>query len=473
MLSRGMERETTISAPHEIKGRRLLLFSLLPMGNNFINGFYLSYSYFYYVYVVGLDSLLTSAGIIIFTLVSAIGYIVFGIISDNRPLGRHGKRKPLLLYGLPFFVIPGILIWVPPVMCLPGVAMNWAVALYMWVMGAVFAIGITVNFASYNAMIPEQLETEENRQEAAKLQGLLNLIAITFGIAVPFILQSFLADPDHTHWTLPSGQFLITETLIIAIILGVIAVVTTVITYRTVDESFLDKDVKRKSIGAMFKDMQYPLKHKNARNFFGVMLSWNMGGKIFTTLPIPFFTFVLQAKELTFITYMLVVLIVDFASLFLWAKIVKRQGTIKANNTAFLVIIAALLSFALLFIDIPDSARLAITMVSSCVVVFGIVASYLTPMPIISAIIDEAPNAFPAKEFKKETLSGLYTGMNSLFVNIACALGTLFMGIYFSGGNERNVFLLILIFPLIAVIYVFGWVCNKRLSLASQGRPVS
>jgi Na+/melibiose symporter-like transporter len=149
---------------------------------------------------------------------------------------------------------------------------------------------------------------------------------------------------------------------------------------------------------------------------------------------------------------------------------VKRQGTIKANNTAFLVIIAALLSFALLFIDMHDSARLAITMVSSCVIVFGIVASYLTPMPIISAIIDEAPGVFPTKEFKKETLSGLYMGMNSLFVNVACALGTLFMGIYFSGGNERNAFLLTLIFPLIAAIYVIGWVCNKRLSIASQGR---
>ena len=86
---------------------------------------------------------------------------------------------------------------------------------------------------------------------------------------------------------------------------------------------------------------------------------------------------------------------------------------------------------------------------------------------------DEAPGKFASKEFKKETVSGLYTGMSSLFVNIARAVVTLFMGIYFSGGNEANAFLLTLIMPITAGIYVIGWICNKRLSIASQGCPAS
>jgi Na+/melibiose symporter-like transporter len=473
MPSREMEEDTTMAAPREIKGRRLLKFCLLPMGNNFINAFLLSYVYFYYVYVVGLDSLLTSAGILIATIVSAIACVVFGVVSDNQPLGRHGKRKPLLLYGLPIFVATGILIWTPPVMCQPGGAMNWSTAIYLWVIMSVYMVGLNVNWASYNAMVPEQLETEQNRQEASKLQGLLNLIAITFGVATPIILQSVLANPEQTLWIYPSGQFLVMVTPTIAGVLTVIAVAMTLVTYRSVDETFLDKNVKKKSIGAMFKDMQYPLRDKNARSYFGIMIAVNMGGKIFTTIPIPFLTYVLLVQGFMFTAYMLLAMVVNFSCIFVWAIIVKRRGTIKANNLGFLVMIASLLALTVLFIDMPNVAKIIVTMVLFATALLGAVAFYVTPLPIISAIIDEAPGKFPGKEFKKETLSGLYTGMSSLFVNVAGALGTLFMGFYFSGGNEANPFLLTLIMPITAVVYVIGWISNKKLSIASQCCPAA
>lgn len=453
---------------HEIKGRQMLAFCLLPMGNNFVNTFTLSYIYFYYVYVVGLDSFLTSIGIFIATIISAFGSIIFGVLSDNRPVGHHGKRKPFILFGLPIFIVTCILFWTPPFLCKTTGSMNWITAIYLWILGGLYAVGININWAAYNAMIPEQIETQQNRIQVAQIQGLLNLIAASTGVAVPIMMQSTIANPKETLWIYPSGHFLVGATLVIAVIICIIAVACSLITYLSVDESFLDKAVKKKSIFTMFKDMQYPLRHKNSRNYLGLTFTTNMGGQIFLTMPIPYLTYVLLAQGYIFTIYMLIVMIINFVSVFLWAIIIKKKGTLKSNDMAFIVIIFFLLALLIIFFNMPGAVKITLSLILIGIVCFGCVAFYLTPIPIIGAIVDEAPGKFPQKEFKKETLCGLYTGMSSVFSNIGTAMGTLFLGIYFSGGQETNVLLLTLVYPLCAIVYAIGWICNKRLSIKSQ-----
>nr|MDO8109279.1 MFS transporter [Candidatus Sigynarchaeota archaeon] len=454
----------------EIKGSKLITFNLVSFGGLLITTYYNSYAFYYYVYVVRLDALLVSIGTMIGMMTIAFGSPIMGIISDNQPVGKHGKRKPFFLYGLPLMALGSILTWYPPSMCLPAEPVNWVTTLYFWAMSFIMYLGTTIIGAPYLGMIPEQSETEANRLEVSKVQGLFNLIAMVLGIMLPIIVQSTLEDPENVQWYNPSGQILITIVPLLAILITAIGSIFTLATYFTVDESFLQSPAEKKSVKRAVVQMFRPVKQPNPRNFFMTNLSMQTGAKILLALPIPFLTYVAGVGGLTFIVYLGLILITEFVALFVWDKIIPKTGVIKANTMGFALITVPLLCMLVLFTGISGVAMLIFIMADFLVVAFGLIVSFLTPIPILSSIIEEAAGNGTVDARKKEAESGLYFGLYTFFTYAGVALGGIVMGICLSGGQEENPFVLTVMLPISGIIYALALIYNRKLALPALSK---
>nr|MDO8110706.1 MFS transporter [Candidatus Sigynarchaeota archaeon] len=453
-------------APREITGRRLLTFNLVSIGGLLVTSLYSSYSFYYYTYVIGLDALLSSIGSVIALFTAAIACPVFGVLSDNRPTRKGKKRKPFFAYGLPLLVASSILVWLPPENCQPGQSMNWLVAIYFWTMSFVVFLTASMISSAYYGMIPEQSTTEANRIVVSKIQGLFNLAANAVAIIMPIVLQAILPDPQHSAWYEPSGNILISIVPAIAIIFSIACGLFTIITYFTVDESFLRDPAERKSVPASLKTLFSPLGNRNARVYFGYSFTMQAGAKVLITLPIPFLTYVLVFQGPAFMIYLGIALALNFIGLSIWNIIVKRRGVIWANQLSMIILVITLNAVLIVLLGIPREIMLPIVLVDCLVAMFSTNAGYLTNVPIVSAIVDEVS----IQKVKKETVSGLYFGLNGFFCSLGVVAGSLFMGLYFTGGQERNPILITLAYSVISVTFLIAAILNKKLSLPALKR---
>ncbi len=454
--------DTSPPAPaREITGTRLLTFNMISVGGLLVASFYYGYSFYYYTYVIGLDALLTSIGSAIAVLTAGIGAPIFGILSDNRPVKNSTKRKSFFIRGLPFLVVSGILVWLPPEKCQPGETMNWIVASYFWLFSFLLFVSWTAMSAAYYGMIPEQATTEANRITVSKVQGLFNLSANAVSLIIPIFLQAVLPDPQHPAWYEPSGQVLTASVPVIAVIFAAMCGCFTMVSYLTIDEGFLESPAGKRPVVASLKRLFTPLENRNARFYFGYSLTTQGGAKILITLAIPFLTFVLAFQGLFFIIYLAIVLVLNFVGLSIWNAYVKRKGVISANQLATALMVVTLISIPMVFLPVPKEVILPIVLSICLVALFCLNAGYLTGVPIVSAIVDEASEM----NQKKEAVSGLFFGLNGFFTNIGVMTASLFMGLYFTGGQEENPVLIAVAYPITAVFFAIALVLNKKLVL--------
>jgi hypothetical protein len=131
-----------------------------------------------------------------------------------------------------------------------------------------------------------------------------------------------------------------------------------------------------------------------------------------------------------FFAYLGLVLALNFVGLSIWNAIVKRKGVIWANQMSMIMLATTMIAILMVFLGMPYAIMLPIILVICLVALFSLNAGYLTGVPIVSAIVDEAST----QQLKKESVSGLVFGLNVFFVNLNVMAGRLFMGLYFTGG---------------------------------------
>ena len=117
----------------ELKGKRLLGYAVGNFGISLLNIFTGSFVFQFYVYTVNLDSVLASIGLSFNVFISAFFSIIFGVLMDNKKPSKRGKRRPFLLYALPFWVITSIIIWFPPWHSPQNNSLFLPTALYFWI----------------------------------------------------------------------------------------------------------------------------------------------------------------------------------------------------------------------------------------------------------------------------------------------------------------------------------------------------
>ena len=346
----------SITAPlRELHGKRLIGYSLGELGITLPNLFTGIFIFQYYVYTINLNALLVSVGVTVQLILGAIIGIIFGVIIDNKKPTRFGKRRPFLLIGLPVWFITTILVWFPP-LCPPDNSYYFPTAFFFWGISIVRAIFRALLYNVYTSMLPEQSQTLKNREKVASLRSAFSIVASILALLLPIIVQSLLNDPTTVKWWETSGRILLFYIPFIAIIFSIFGLVTVIIVYISVDESFHNRNsnliYEKTKIVDAFMRMAIPIKDKN---FVKLMISGffiGVSGKIVGLLVFPFQTYLMGFQSSQFYIYVLISTFGKFGWFFIWKQILKKNHIL--NSYVICIMLAGLTSFLDVFFFIKE-----------------------------------------------------------------------------------------------------------------------
>ncbi len=442
-----------------------VLAQIIPI--NVIN----AYIFIYYVYVVGLNALVVSIGTALDALIMGFASPFFGYIIDNKKPGKHGKRRPFLLYSMPFLVISVILIWYSPLTQEFG-GFNFGITLFLFLVLTMFYLNFAMLRSSYLSMTPEQSQDEQNRIQIGSLIGIFSILGTILGVFIPLILQSQLINPDDIYNTLADKQYLMGALPLIGVMIAISIVVFTLLAYFSTNEDFLLKnnDVSnsntetQSNIKNAFKNLFYPFSDKNYALFMFSILFGTIGIRIINKDLTLYLTFVLSLKESEFLTFMLPLIVFAVLGFFVWTKRAHNNGVKKAYIDATWIISISLLATAILLIEMPRELLLVLASICMASILFSLVVGYILPSPAISELIDVAPEEM-LKDAKTDSLAGSYFGAHLFILNIANAIGDILIGIVLIGENAKNPFWIGILFPIAGFVFFISLLILKKVKL--------
>ena len=299
----------------ELKGSKLVGYALGSLGIIMPISLFNAYSFQFYVFTIGLDSLYVSIGIFIGLFSYAFMGVIMGVISDNKKPSKLGKRRPFILMGMPGIIIFSTLLWMPPKVPI-GITdeVYWPTAIYLWIMAAALNISVVIAQIPYMSMLPEQCQTPENRLSVAATQGIFNVFGTAIGVLLPILLQSVIEDPQNTMWYQPSGEYLTYHLPLLGAGFGVLCVLFLFTAFLSVDESFFlntNLDTNKITISETFHRIFSPFQNQKYKNFLVDVIFFNMSMRILIVVIVPFLTYVLMLLESEFIIFALI--LVPFA----------------------------------------------------------------------------------------------------------------------------------------------------------------
>ncbi|MHA2281037.1 MAG: MFS transporter [Promethearchaeota archaeon] len=442
--------------PRELHGKRLLGYTLGSFGITLTNIFSELFSFQYYVYTINLDSLLVSIGLSLTIFISAIFAIIIGVLTDNKKPGRLGKRRPFLLYGIPVWILTNIIIWFPPWKCPQNNSMFLPTALFFWGVTITKSIFGTLIFNVYDSMLPEQSQTLKNREKVASIRVIFRIIASVVSLFLPLLVQSILDDPQNVKWWDPSGKVILTYIPIIGIFFTGFGLVTILLVYFSVDESFHkitpDFEEKKISLKSLISHMSLPAKDKKFRILVIGDFIMSLGG-FWGLLIFSFQTYVLNYRESQFFIYILISIFGKLGWYVFWSQVIKKKRDNQSLLNSYVInrFIGGMVSFLVLFYFIPAISSEASLILY--IVVFSTIlgSNYSIPLfgiPINASLIHKAAEKNDAENIEKSIseISGIYYGFSTFMFSIGYALSTFLAGFILTGSNAENpVIILILI----------------------------
>jgi Na+/melibiose symporter-like transporter len=454
-------------ALRELKGKRLLGYTLGNFGMTLLNVFTGSFTFQFYVYTINLAPVLASIGLSFNIFISAFFSIVFGVIMDNKKPGRIGKRRPFLLYALPFWITTSIIIWFPPWYSPQSNSLYLPTAVYFWVVTIIRALSGTLILNAYLSMLPEQSQTLENRHTVASLRAFFMIVASVISLLMPLLIQSLLPDPKNAKWYDDSGEIILVFIPVIGIIFTCVGLVAVLTVFFSVDESFhlynSNFNKKKVTLRETFKQMAQPAKDDKYRNMVFVGFFMGISGSIFGFLIFPFQTYLLEFEKSEFLIYVLISLFGKLGWYVIW-RVVKKKKSL-TSSYALSLTFAAIVAFTdLLFLlsNLPYILKMMLYIVS-----FGTIlgTSYSTPLfgiPLSATLIQEAAIKKDASNVDEtiSNISGSYSGFSMFVRSLGGAISSIVIGLLLTGSNQRDPIIITLLFAsqgffyLIAVSFV-------------------
>ena len=455
----------------ELRGKRLFGYTFGELGFTLPNMFTGVFLFQFYVYTVNLNALLVAVGVTTQLIIGAITAIIFGVIIDNKKPSKFGKRRPFLLYGLPVWVITSFLIWFPE-NCPQDNSFYLPTAFFFWSITIIRSISTSLIFNAYLSMLPEQSQTLENREKVAAFQSAFSIFASIIALLLPLIVQSFLEDPENVKWWEPSGQLILSYIPLIGIAFTIIGVVTVLVIYFSVDESFhnnqLNEKLEKITVRKAFTRMAIPLKD---RNYLLLTLSSffiGVGGKISGLVVFPFQTYIMQFKAAEFYIYIFISVLGKFAWYFIWKKVRKRKHILKSYSICILFgVVACLLDIFFLFNGLPYGIKLALYIISWSTVLGSMYSYPLFSIPIMASLVHDAAVKLDKTNIDKSMskISGSYYGLASFIRSMGPSIASMFIGIIFSGANEENPIAITIVFLFLGIFYLVAFFIVKMIKL--------
>jgi len=458
--------------PRELHGWKLFGYNMGYFGI-FLNNLLISVFIFqYYVYTINLDPILTSIGVSLNLIITAVSSIIFGVMTDNKKPGRFGKRRPFLLYGMPVWFLSNILIWIVPWKCPMDNSFYFPTVVYFWIILGINAITGASMLSAHVSMLPEQSQTHKNREKVSSWGTILVIIASILAMLLPLMVQSILPDPQNVGWWTLSGEILLLYMPIIGLGFALFGISSVMMTFFSVDESFhqihSNEKIKRTSILDTFRMMKIPARDKKYRKFLTIQFSNYSSSKILSILVIPFLTFVLQFQFSEFFIYIIISISCKFSWFYISQKIVAKKEFVKSFSWFIILsIIVCMLDLFFLIPSLTFSSKIILFIATigtllGTVYIFGFFAP-----PLSAALIYEAALEINQNELDKTLakISGSYSGLSAFAVAIGQAFASLMMGFILVGSNKENPIIIILGIASMAIFYIISLISMKRIEL--------
>lgn len=427
-----------------------------------------AYIFIYYVYVVGLNALVVSIGTALGALIMAFASPFFGYIIDNKKPGKHGKRRPFLLYSLPLLIVSVILIWFSPLTAEFG-EYNLGITLFLFLVLALFYLNFAMLRSSYLSMTPEQSQDEQNRIQIGSLIGVFSIVGTVLGIFVPLLLQSQLTNPDDIYNTPSDREFLMGALPFIGVLIAISIVIFTILAFRATNEDFLrgstdSSNESQSNIKNAFKNIFMAFKDKNYLLFSISILLGSIGIRILNKNLALYLTFVLALRESQFLTFILPQIVFAALGFVLWTKVAHNKGVKKAYIQSTWIISISLMATIILLFPMSNILLMVLANILVAFILFSLVTGYILPSPAISELIDAVPEG-TFSDIDSEFLAGSYFGANLFVLNIAYAFGDMLIGILLIGENAESPFWIGLTFPIAGIVFLLSVLVLKKVKL--------
>jgi Na+/melibiose symporter-like transporter len=462
---------TSSKVLRELKGKRLLGYAVGNFGISMLNIFSGSFVFQFYVYTINLDSVLASVGLSFNVFISAFFSIIFGVMMDNKKPGKFGKRRPFLLYALPFWIVSSIIIWFPP-SAPENNSLFLPTAFYFWIVTAIRALSGTLIFNTYLSMLPEQSQTLANRHSVASLRAFFMIIASVISLFLPLFVQSLLPDPQNAKHYDPSGQIVLNIIPVMGFILTCIGLIAVIVIFFSVDESFhiYNSNSKREKVTLRetFRRMAQPAKDHKYRNLVFTGFFMNMAGSIFGFLLFPFQTYLLEFQQSEFLLYVIISLSGKLSWYIVWRFVIKKKPLVKSYSLALAFsAIVSFTDFLFLISNLPYAIKILLFVVS-----FGTIlgTSYSVPLfgiPLGATLIHEAAARKNTSDVEETitTISGSYYGFSTFVSSLGAAVFQIIIGLILTGVNQGNPIIITLLFGSQGFFYLIAISFLRRIKL--------
>ncbi len=456
----------------ELKGKRLLGYALGNFGITLLNIFSGSFVFQFYVYTINLDPVLATVGLSFNVFISAFFSIIFGVVMDNKKPGKFGKRRPFLLYALPFWIISSIIIWFPPWYSPVNNSLFLPTAIYFWITTAIRTLSGTLIFNTYLSILPEQSQTLENRHSVASLRAFFMIIASVISLFLPLFVQSLLPDPKNAKWYDPSGSIILFYIPLMGLILTCIGFVGVLIVFFSVDESFhlynSNSNREKVTLRDTIKQMVQPAKDQKYRNLAFTSFFISMSGSIFGFLVFPFQTFLLEFQQAEFLIYVIISLSGKLSWYVVWRFVIKKKPLVKSYSLS--LIFAATVSFTdLLFLlsNIPYVLKMVLYIVSFGTILGTTYSIPLFGIPLRASLIQEAARKKNASNVDEtiSNITGSYYGFSTFVASLGAAVFQIIIGLILTGANQRNPIIITLLFGSQGFFYLIAVIFLRKIKL--------
>ena len=456
----------------ELKGKRLLGYAVGNFGISMLNIFRGSFTFQYYVYTINLDSVLVSVGLSFNVFISAFFAIIFGVVIDNKKPGKFGKRRPFLLYALPFWIISSIIIWFPPY-APENNSLFLPTAIYFWIVTVTSALSGTLLFNTYLSMLPEQSQTLANRNSVASLRSFFMIISSVISLFLILFVQSLLPDPQNAKHYDPSGQIILNLIPVMGIILTGVGLIAVFIVFFSIDESFhlynSSSKKERVTLKETFKRMVQPAKDYNYRNLVFTSFFINIAGSIFGFLLFPFQTYLLEFQQGEFLLYVIISLTGKLSWYVVWRFVIKKKPLVKSYSLALCFsAIVSFTDFLFLLSNLPYAIKILLYVVSFGTILGTTYSIPLFGIPLGASLIHEAAARKKTSDIDETitTMSGSYYGFSTFVSSLGAATFQIIIGFILTGANQRNPIIIAILFGSQGFFYIIAISFIRRIKLA-------
>jgi GPH family glycoside/pentoside/hexuronide:cation symporter len=357
-------------------------------------GMYLIYNYLHGTVLGGSSTgiLLVGIALLAFTIWDALNDPLIGQWSD-RTRTRWGRRKPFIIFGVPFLVVSYYVLWNPIV-----VSDMFLMFIILVALLCIYDTFLTMSTLWY-AMFPEISTSMKDRLQISSYLQFFGIFGLIFAYAVPSLLTGM-------------GYAWNTIALILCAII-LVSFYMPVISVKEHPEFSLDKPLSFR------KALATSVRNRSFLTYLGTQLTLQLTYSI-AVATIPFYVNDVLGGNL--FTLLIVMFLSILISLFGWVKITQISGPRKALSASVVILMVAL--FMTLFISQTSEAFIVLVLAG-----IGLAGPMLIPTMMLADVCDEDELKTDARR------EGMYTGISGFIVKLSTSIsGLIVTGILaFSG----------------------------------------